>query len=273
MEQEVHGLRYAVVIRALGLDIFVKDVGKGVPTLFLHGNPDSADIWDGVTERLQGDYRCIAPDLPGFGRSQFAPDLDCSLDGFARLVAEIVDGLGVTEPLNLVVHDFGGIIGLSWAVRNPDKVRRLAIMNTVYSSSFRWHFWGRIWRAPLVGELSLAMMNWPLFRWSVRKGSRNLTDEQIRETYRYVHRNMKRMVLKLYRATDPENFVDWEDKLLELTAAVPTLVLWGKYDPYISRKFAASFGTDNIKHFPDYGHWLPAEAPGELGDALIEHLA
>ena len=54
---------------------------------------------------------------------------------------------------------------------------------------------------------------------------------------------------------------------------MPTLVLWGDHDPYISKRFAASFGTDNVRHFPDHGHWLPAEAPGEVAEAIRAHLA
>jgi pimeloyl-ACP methyl ester carboxylesterase len=261
------------VIRALGIDVFLKDTGEGPPTLFLHGNPDSADLWDGVIERLQSSYRCLAPDLPGFGRSGDAGDLDCSLDGFARLVEAIVDGTGVTEPVNLVVHDLGGPIGLSWAIQNPEKVRRLAILNTLYSTAYRWHLWARIWRTPLLGELSLASMNWPLFKWSIRRGSRNLSEAQIRGIYRYVAPKVKRTILKLYRATDPESFRGWEERLLGITATVPTLVLWGDHDPYIPKRFAATFGTGNIRHFPDHGHWLPAEAPREVAEALKAHLA
>ena len=261
------------MIRALGIDIFLKETGQGPPTLFLHGVPDSADLWDGVTEGLRGSYRCLAPDLPGFGRSGDAGDLDCSLDGFARLVEGIVDGIGVSEPLNLVVHDFGGRIGLSWVVRNPERVRRLVVINTAYSSKYRWHRWARIWRTPLLGELSLAAVNWPLFRWSIRQGSRQLSDAQIRDAYRFVSAKSKRIVLKLYRGTEPEDFHGWEERLLEITARVPTLVLWGDHDPYIAKRFAASFGTDNIRHFPDHGHWLPAEAPREVAEAIRAHLA
>lgn len=259
------------MIRASDIDIFLRDTGTGVPALFVHGNPDSSDLWGGVIERLRGSYRCLAPDLPGFGRSGFSADLDCSLDGFASLVGEIVDAAGVEEPLHLVVHDFGGPIGLAWAVRNPGSVCSLTMFNTVFSSAYRWHFWARIWRTPLVGELSLLTMNWPLFRWSIRKGSRHLSDEQIRETWGHVCWNLKRMILKLYRATDPENFRGWEEELRELTAAVPTMVLWGDHDPYISKKFAAAFSAAEVRHFPDHGHWLPAEAPDRVAEALKAH--
>lgn len=261
------------MIRARGIEIFLKDAGAGPPTLFLHGNPDSADLWDGVIERLSADFRCLAPDLPGFGRSGDAGDLDCSLRGLARLIDEIVTAVGIDEPLNLVAHDLGGFAGLAWAVENPDRMRRLAVLNTVFTSRYRWHFWGRVWRTPLVGELSAAIMNWPLFRSEMRRGSRHLSDERIRAVYRRITPKTKRAVLRLYRAADPGSFRGWEERLHHLTASVPTIVLWGDRDPYIDSSFASSFGTDNVRHFPDHGHWLPAEAPEEVAEVLAEHLA
>lgn len=246
------------------------DQGSGTPTLFLHGNPDSADVWNGVIAHLSKHYRCLAPDLPGFGRSIAPEKFDCSLNNMALFVDELVGALGLTEPLNLVVHDFGGPYGLSWAVKHPEKVRRIAAMNTIFFSDYRWHFWGRVWRTPIVGEFSMLTMNWWIFAWEVRRGSRKLTPEHIRHTYSYFTAPMKRMVLiRLYRATNPESFIGWEDQLLELTA-VPTLVLWGRHDPYISAKFADRFGAQQVQHFPDCGHWLPVEAAEEVAEQLSE---
>ena len=58
--------------------IYVMDEGSGTPTLFLHGVADSSDVWSGVIARLKKHYRCLAPDLPGFGRSTAPEDFDCS---------------------------------------------------------------------------------------------------------------------------------------------------------------------------------------------------
>jgi haloalkane dehalogenase len=52
-----------------GVEVHLRDEGVGTPTLFLHGNPDSADLWDGVITRLRPHHHCLAPDLPAFGRS------------------------------------------------------------------------------------------------------------------------------------------------------------------------------------------------------------
>jgi pimeloyl-ACP methyl ester carboxylesterase len=253
-----------------GIDIFLKDEGSGTPVLLLHGNPDSADVWDGITSRLCGSYRCLAPDLPGFGRSADAKDFDCSLDNLARFVDELVEAIGITEPLNLIVHDVGGIFGLAWLVKHPDKVHRLVIMNTIFSSDYRWHIWAKLWRTPLVGELSMLALVWPVFRWSLKLGSRNLTEEQMRGAFKFLTPSMKRMVLRFYRATNPRNFERWEDQLKQITARLPTIVLWGDHDPYIPPRYADRFGTERIEHFSDFGHWLQAEAPDQVANQLMQ---
>lgn len=252
------------------VNVYLIDKGSGPPILFLHGVPDTAELWSAVIADLSANYRCLAPDLPGFGRSLAPPDLNCSLENRANFIDELVEAVGITAPLNLVVHDHGGPYGLAWAVKHPEKVNRIVCMNTFFQSDYRWHMWARIWRTPLLGELSMAMMNWPLFLWEVRRGSRKLTREQIRHAYDFRSPMMKQAILRLYRATDPVVFVGWEDALLQLTARVPTLVLWGDHDPYISKHLAERFGAQVVQHFPDSGHWLPEEASDEVSKLLGE---
>ena len=226
-----------------GANVHLVDVGSGTPTLFLHGNPDSADVWRGVIADMKGSFRCLAPDLPGFGRSQELANLDPSAEGVAQWVDDLVTAIGITEPINLVVHDFGGPIGLAWVVKHPQKVRSIAIMNTFFHGDYRWHFWGRVWRTPLLGELSMLIINRFAMRFEMRRGSATLTNEQIDEAYAFMSPGMKRTVLKLYRATDPKNLGAWEQRLLAVTAKVPTIVLWGDQDPYIGSQFADRFGA------------------------------
>ena len=250
------------------VQVHLVDEGSGAPTLFLHGNPDSGELWRGMISRLAPSTRCVAPDLPGFGRSRVTGSFDCSLESMARFVDELVTAIGLELPLNLVVHDFGGPYGLSWAIRHPHKVRRIAISNSLYFVDYRWHFWGRVWRTPVLGELSMLLMNRWIFTWELRRGSRRLGAEHIRETYGRITPAMRRMILQLYRATDPEKFEGWEEQMLDLAAAVPTRVLWGLHDPYIPARYAERFGTRLVHYFPDCGHWLPAEAPEEFAADL-----
>src|SRR5690349_12831543 len=101
-----------------GSRVYYRDEGSGPPILFLHGNPDSADLWTGVIEALRGTFRCLAPDLPGFGRSAAPPAFAGSLEQEAAWVDGVVTALGISEPINLVGHDFGGHFGLAWAIRH-----------------------------------------------------------------------------------------------------------------------------------------------------------
>jgi haloalkane dehalogenase len=253
-----------------------RDRGAGQPVLFLHGNPDTSEMWDGVIERLSGRMRCIAPDLPGFGGSAVPAPLNCSLDGLARWMEDFIEGAGLHGQLDLVVHDIGGFFGLAWAVRHPHRVRRIVIINTIFQADYRWHFWARVWRTPVLGELSMLLMGTPLigpalFHVSVRAGGPLLAQDRIGSMYRNFRWRARRMVLRLYRAMDPGNFAGWEEQLLTVTQDAPTLVLWGDRDPYIPRRLAERFGAATVRHLP-VGHWVPTEVPEEVAAEIAAHL-
>ena len=151
---------------------------------------------------------------------------------------------------------------------HPHKLRRLAILNTMFFPDYRWHFWARIWRTPWLGELAMRLTaEWSLVL-EMRRGSKRLPAAHAIRAHAAMTPAMKRMVLKLYRATDPRLLAGWQDALQTLLREVPTLVLWGDRDPYIDRRFADRFAPARVRHFPDSGHWLPVEDP----DAVARHL-
>lgn len=253
--------------------IKVMEQGLGVPTLLLHGNPDSSDIWCDIMNGLSPLMRTLAPDLPGFGASTVVADFDFSLEGLAGFVDDLVNALGITQPLNLVVHDMGGPYGLAWAVENPHKLRSLVIMNTVFSPDYRWHSMARVWRTPVLGELLQLLTNRWSFARELRHGSRALTEAQIQQCYDRITPAMKQMVLRLYRAMDPKDFAGWDDRLRAIAAALPSLVLWGDHDPYVDKSFAERFGAQHVEHFSDCGHWVPAEASQRVVAQLLPFFA
>jgi pimeloyl-ACP methyl ester carboxylesterase len=81
-------------------------------------------------------------------------------------------------------------------------------------------------------------------------------------------RNFATPVLRLYRASKPENFTSWESAFLALTKSKPTLVIWGDNDPYIS----ARFNANKVVILP-VGHWAPVEAPAECAEAILQFFA
>jgi haloalkane dehalogenase len=118
--RELDGLRLAHI-----------DEGDGEPVVFLHGEPTWSFLWRRVLGPVRdAGYRCIAPDLPGFGRSDKPVELGWySYDRHTEAIATLLDELDVRDG-TVVVHDWGGPIGLRAAVEHPDRIRRLVILDT-----------------------------------------------------------------------------------------------------------------------------------------------
>ncbi len=269
----IPGIESTVTVQ--GIEVFVRQAGAGEPVLFLHGNPDSADVWDEVITRLQDGFRCLAVDLPGFGRSGQVSDFDCSFSNLGRFTGELLSALGVDRGVSLVAHDFGGAFAMALAGQAPERIRRQVVINhPFFVADYAWHFLARVWRTPGLGELSTRFMDrWPFFDLALKIGSRQLSAEQIRRARLLVTPDMKKMVLKLYRAADSADFRQWQPKMLAAVARVPTLVLWGEHDPFIPAWVADRFGTAEVRRFGASGHWLPAEAPAAVADELRRFLS
>ncbi len=265
------------------MDLIVRDTrihlverGSGEPVLLLHGAPDSSMMWDGLIQRLEGHYHCFAPDLPGWGESVAPAHFDYSLSAMARFMDELIVAAAIPTPLNLVVTDFGASYGLAWAVTHPEKVRSIAIVGSVsFFPDYRWHQNARLLRMPLLGELGMALLTAASFEKMMRQNAPQLSPEHIRATYaRSLTRwSGRRTMLRMYRSLNMRDFVGWEDRLLALTAHVPTSVLWGDKDPFIAPQFAERFGTTRVEHFPDNGHWLAVEEPALVAQRLSDFLA
>ena len=105
------------------------EAGKGDPILLLHGNPTSSYLWRNVIPHLQGLGRCIAPDLIGFGQSD-RPDIPYRVFDHVEFIEGFIAALGL-DRITLVLHDWGGFIGLSYAADHPRNVRAIALMEAV----------------------------------------------------------------------------------------------------------------------------------------------
>jgi haloalkane dehalogenase len=115
-----------------GVRLHYLDEGRGDPVVMLHGNPTWSFYWRHLVTALAPTHRVVVPDHVGCGLSDKPPDerypyvLDRRVEDLERLL----DALGLTSNLTLVVHDWGGMIGLAFATRHPERVRRLVVLNT-----------------------------------------------------------------------------------------------------------------------------------------------
>ena len=114
-----------------GLRLAHIDEGDGPPVVFFHGEPTWSFLWRKVIPPVrEAGYRCIAPDMPGFGRSDKPIDIGWySYDRHTASVAELLTDLDLRDA-TVVVHDWGGPIGLRLAVEHPDRIARMVVLDT-----------------------------------------------------------------------------------------------------------------------------------------------
>ncbi|MEM1433341.1 MAG: haloalkane dehalogenase [Pseudomonadota bacterium] len=129
---EIHGRRMSYV-----------DEGEGDPIVFLHGNPTSSYLWRNVIPYLVPQGRCIAPDLIGMGDSEKLPDSNADAYRFVehrKYLDALLEHLGVTRNVTLVIHDWGSVLGFDWANRHRDAVQGVAYMEAIVRP-MSWEEW------------------------------------------------------------------------------------------------------------------------------------
>lgn len=112
-----------------GGELHYVDEGEGSPVVFVHGTPSWSWEWRHAIAALRGEHRVIAPDLLGFGLSAKPVDADYTPEAQAGRLAELLDPLDL-HGATVVVHDFGGPVGLDWVLDHPDRVAHVVIVNT-----------------------------------------------------------------------------------------------------------------------------------------------
>jgi pimeloyl-ACP methyl ester carboxylesterase len=104
------------------------DEGDGVPVLFSHGTPEWSFAWRDLVRGLRGSFRCVAPDLLGFGLSDKPADGDYRVEAHAARMEEFIEKAGLRD-FHLVANDFGVGIALAYAIKYPERVRSVSLFN------------------------------------------------------------------------------------------------------------------------------------------------
>jgi pimeloyl-ACP methyl ester carboxylesterase len=243
------------------------DASAAVP-LYVHGVPESSDEWARFLTRSGG----LAPDLPGFGRSGKPGSLRYTIDEYADFLEAFLALVGV-ERVHLVVHDWGAV-GLAFAQRHPERVERLVVIDAVpFLPGYRWHRTARIWRTPLLGELSMGTTSRRVLRLLSREANATpgpMPEEWIDSVLAHFDQGTQRAILRLYRGSPPAVLEAAGARLAELRG--PALVVWGRRDPYIPARFGQAYadalGAELIA-LEDAGHWPWLDRPDVI-DRVVE---
>jgi pimeloyl-ACP methyl ester carboxylesterase len=253
-------------LRVQNVDTLVLDAGDGPPVLFFHGIPDTSDVWAGSILALKERFRCIAFDMPGFGKSQLAngEEFDWSLQNRADYVSGILEQLDVTEPVRIVAHDAGGVWGGIFAAAYPERIERALFSISSIHPSFEWREGAKINRIPVVGELAMTAFNADRFVAALKDFSGpNRTEASMRQVFSRVDGRMRKAILEFYRETEVEEFKTWHPRYLAAMKDKPVRVIWGKLNPAATPADGVrSYPTDDLIVYPDAGHWPMLEEPG-----------
>ncbi|MFO0597028.1 MAG: alpha/beta fold hydrolase [Myxococcaceae bacterium] len=115
-----------------GVKLHYLDEGKGDPLVMLHGNPTWSFYWRNLVTEFSKDHRVIVPDHVGCGLSDKPGDeqYEYVLERRVADLDRLIDSLKLGDRITLVVHDWGGMIGMAWATKNPHRVKRFVVLNT-----------------------------------------------------------------------------------------------------------------------------------------------
>lgn len=233
-----------------------------MPAVLVHGVPDTHHMWDAVRAALaRADV--ITPRLPGFAAPAPA-NFDFGMDAYAAWLIGAIETVG--EPVDLVGHDWGGLLSLRVACLRPDLVRAWAIGGVAIDETYVWHEVAQLWQTPGVGEELMAGTDATALAAALVEARMPAADAQAAAGR--ADDAMKAAILALYRSA-VDIGAAWSGALDQLSPH--GLVLWGEHDPYAAPAFgerlaARSGATFHL--FKDCGHWWPLKRPADTARAL-----
>ncbi len=252
----------------------------GQPVLLLHGNPTWSYLWRKVISLLPFDrFRCIAPDLLGFGLSDKLPEVsDHSLVGHVEAVAELVTRLDLKDFI-LVGQDWGGPVITSVGARLQNQAAGVVLANTavVLPARPRGTTFHRLSRLPLMSDLLFRVFGFPLWALHRAQGDRGSMEGDVRRAYWWPLRRLRDRAGPLAMARMvPDNLEHpsipelrrGEQWLKEFQG--PLKLVWGERDPILGRALRR-----HLREFPhasvtktQAGHFLQEEVPESLAAAI-----
>jgi pimeloyl-ACP methyl ester carboxylesterase len=250
--------------------------GEGEPVLFVHGFPTSSHLWRDVVPLVPAGHRVVVLDLLGFGRSDMPNGRDVSLWGHAQRVLQVMDQLRITRA-TLVGHDIGGGIAQLLAVKQPTRVARLCLVNSVGFGDWPTR------------DVKIAKASLPLTRHLPATWILGVVKSDLQRGYAEHERGLHSIDQYLKPFVTPEGRDVLVEHLLALDSAetlaiaarlrdivAPTALVSGAHDPFLpldlARKLQQAIPKSTLAVIPDVRHFTPEEAPESVAAVLAELL-
>jgi haloalkane dehalogenase len=257
------------------------DEGSGEPVVMVHGNPTWSFYYRELIKSLSGRYRTIAPDHIGCGLSDKPPpsQYDYTLQSRIDDLDQLIESLTGPENLTLILHDWGGMIGMAYALRHPEKISRLIVLNTAaFLPPDAKKIPARLHLIRNSGPLAaIAVQGFNLFAVGAlyMASHRGLTREvKSGLTAPYNCWRNRIATLKFVQdipleKIDPSyRIVKRTGKQLHILAKLPMLICWGEHDFVFDLDYLGEwlrrFPGAEVHRFPDAGHYVLEDVPEQI---------
>ena len=260
------------------------DEGSGENLLMLHGNPTWSFYYRNLILGLKGSYRCVVPDHMGMGKSDKPQDYPYTLSRHIDNLEKLADHLELDD-ITLVVHDWGGAIGMGFAVRHPERIRRLVIFNTAAFLSSEIPLGLSLCRIPGFGAIAIRGFNVfarGAIRWACVKQER--MTEEVRAGYLAPYDNFANRVANLRFVQDipisPDSpsysVIQHIEDNLKLFREHPVQIIWGAHDfvfnDHFLKRWQEIFPQAEVHRMEDAGHYVVEDAHERILPLLYEFL-
>ncbi len=268
-----------------GQQMHYLDEGKGETLLALHGNPTWSFYFRRLVGSLRDKYRLVVPDHIGCGYSAKPKDEDYSyrLEQRVEDIEQLVQSLGLKD-ITLVLHDWGGMIGLAFACRNPKLIRRIVLMNSAgfgLPASKPFPLALALSRSATLGSLLIRGFNAFALAASFVCCQRRPLPAPLRKAYRAPYNNWEnRRAVHRFVQDIPLNpgdpswpMLQFVEQNLRRLDGIPLQIIWGERDFVFDKHFLAEWRRRwpeaEVHSFPDAGHYV-LEDLGEEATHLIQ---
>ncbi len=252
--------------------------GEGEPVVLVHGITTYSFIWQDVVPSLnEAGYETIALDLLGCGESDMPAGVSFSIKDHAARLYDFVRELGI-ERFHLVGHDLGGGIAQIFAVQHPEMLHDMALLNSV-----GYDMWPvqpiTAMRTPIVRQLLMATFDIGAFRlvvWRALHHKKLLTDELMAQFNAPLTTSPgRRAFMQFASSLDNNNLMEIADDLARLQ--VPTLIIRGDADPYLSPRIAERLNEgipgSKLVRIPTASHFVQLDEPALVAGELLANFS
>ena len=258
------------------------DEGEGEPILLVHGNPTWSFYYRNLINHFSKTHRVVAPDHIGSGLSAKPSQYPYRLENHINNLSGLVRHLDL-QNVTLVVHDWGGPIGLGWAVQHAHLIKRLVILNTAAFKSEDLPKRIQFCRVPWLGEYLMRQFN-AFAGMAIHMATQKGLSKLIRKGYLYPYSNYRNRIgiarfvqdIPLRGSHPSYQSLIWIERNLERLRC-PKLIMWGEKDfcfhPGFRRRWEEIFPEAEVVKFDDSGHYVLEDSPEETIQSMQEFIA